>query len=226
MIDTILLKTGKDIEKEMNRIILIASAYQVSHIKANKELNELFNYGKETGKFSKAEIEDYMRRKNCHGNGRPRTHLEFAFNLSGGQREEHKVFLYLIEWLKKGKTEEIKWELYGSDLKGYVMIVNNKNNVIEPDYKLSIGEKSCLVESKSFYDVPKFKIANLKKYKERGAYIIMKYDGRYYFCSVLSISYMLKQKIIKWAEQDAVEINQKCIDKLIEKKVIREIRIC
>ncbi|HUS51797.1 MAG TPA: hypothetical protein VMZ91_16635, partial [Candidatus Paceibacterota bacterium] len=152
MIDLICLKTGLDVEKEINEIISSAINYSISHVEASKEIDKLFEYGKETGKFSKSEIADYMRRKNRHGNGRARTHLEFALNLFGGQKEEHKVFLHLVEWLKKNKTEEIKWELHGSDYKGYLMIVDckNKKKVIEPDYRLYIGEKQSLVEAKSF----------------------------------------------------------------------------
>jgi hypothetical protein len=217
-------KTGEEIEKEFNRIILLAKYYEISHIEANSILEELFNYGSETGKFTKEEVKSYIDRKNCHKDGTPRTHLEFAFNLQRGQKKEHGVFLYLIEWLKKNIEEEISWELNGSDLDGYIMIVHkDRKKTFDPDYRVSIDTRKYLVEAKSFYESPSFKIINLRKYKICKAIMIVKYDERYYLFKKASISDILKKVVENKWNQKVIHVDQNYIDELIEKDFIKEI---
>ncbi len=219
------LKTGLEIEEEFNKVISLAITNKISHIEAERILDELFKYGEKTGKFSKKNVEYYMDRKNRHKNERPRTHLEFALNIYKGQKEEHEVFLYFVEWLEKSRNEKIEWELNGSDLRGYMMIVNkNKKEVIKPDYTVRIENKRCQIEAKSFRQPPWFKIANLKEYEKCNASMIVKYNNRYYLFKLPSIIHMLKNKerIIGW-NQEVIKINQNYINELIEKKFIKEI---
>ena len=62
MIELKELKTGLEIEEEFNRVISLAKVNKISHAEAEEILDKLFKYGEETGKFSKGNVEYYIRR--------------------------------------------------------------------------------------------------------------------------------------------------------------------
>jgi len=234
MIDTMDLtkfETGLDLEKEFNRIVLLARSYEISQVEAGEMLDEIYDYGVSTGKFTKSEQKYYMDRKNTNRDGSPRTHLQFALNLINGQAAEHKTFLYFVEWAKKEKKgRTITWELNGSDLEGYVMIVksdklSNKNGdgITEPDYKLYVDKRKYLVEAKSFKTPPFFKVNNLEKYKTRKAYLVFQYNKRYYIFRTPAIESLLEFNYRDGCGQKIVQINQQILDILKEKETIQEI---
>ncbi len=228
-IDISKFKTGLDIEKEINRLILLAMNYEISHIIARERIDELFDYGKESKKFPKSDVDFYMKRRNCHRDGRPRTHLEFGLDLRKSQKKEHKVFLYFIDYLKKDGIKEVTWELYGSDLDGYLKIINyhgkSKTSYSDPDYLVHKEDRDYLIEAKSFETPPTFKIANLIKYKELKSYIVLKYLGKYYLFGSKAINLLFKEKRIQIHEQDGVMIDQVFIDKLIKNNEAKRV-IC
>ncbi len=236
MIDTMDLskfKTGLDLEKEFNRIVLLARNYEMNHIEAEKMLTDIYDYGVKSGKFSKKNHKSYMGRRNCHKNGKLRTHLEFAFNLYNGQMNEHKTFLYLLEWTKsRHRDKKITWELNGSDLEAYMMIVSFKNGKkgkngncpSEPDYRLDIDDRSYLIEAKSFITPPTLKIINLEKYEQRKSYIIIQYLKRYYLFRTPIITHLLKVRRENNWKQKTIELTQADLDKLVETSNIMEIK--
>lgn len=230
MIETLNLeefKTGLDLEKEFNKIVMLARTYSINHIEANNLLNEIYDYGMESGKFTKLDNKEYMRRRNTHRNGKQRTHLEFALNLSSSQVKEHQVFLYFIEWLKNHNNVKIEWDFNGSDYDGYIMISSfydrpdKEVSVIEPDYKLFFSNRTYFVEAKSFFTPPTFKVANLNKYIEiEKCYLVFKYFDQYYSMGLKGLKEISKmEKSYNW-EQETIDVSQKNINNLVENNFI------
>jgi hypothetical protein len=216
-------KTVEEVEKEWNRIILLCRKFEKSHVEGDEELDALWDYAVESKILSPADIDGYMKRKNCHRDGRPRTHLEFALNLNFGQKDEHNAFLYFIDWLKNKREDDIRWELNGSDMDGYVFLSTKSKKIFEPDYRVFIGEKSRLVESKSFHVQPTLKIVNLKKYKKRKAVIVLYSFGKHYLIKKGAINYLLEKEIVIWSGYDSVELTSSDISELLEQKHMEEI---
>ena len=233
MLKTMDFKNGTEIEKELNRILLSYRPTPKKHNDANKMIDELLEYGLKTKKLRQGDVDYYNKRKNEHKNGDIRTHMEFYVNLKGGQKREHKVFLYFIEWLKeqekiKGKNREIRWELYGSDMAGEIIICSSfgkeEIDYTEPDYKVFIGEKDFLVEAKSFFTDPHFKIFNLEKYIKRDALMIFKYSNRYYLYGKTVMKNILKIKKTGTYGTEVVTTDQNYINELLKLRIIKEVK--
>jgi len=231
MIETLDLskfKTGLELEKEFNRIIRLVIKNEITHSEADGLLDEIYEYGLNSGKFSEKDNIEYIERRNTHNDGRERTHLEFALNLSRSQIEEHRVYMYFIEWLKNNTDKEVKWNFYGSDYDGYIFIVDYKNrniDVTNPDYNLFMGSTLYFTEVKSFYSIPRFKIINLIKYVNlKKCYLVFKYAGRYYSMGLNGLKKLLTmERGYNW-KQETVDVSQKDINDLLKKKLLMELK--
>lgn len=235
MLDLSKFKTGIKLEREFNRIVTLARAYKISHIEADRLLDEIYDYGRKENLFTKKDHQKYLKRQNFHPDGRPRTHLDFALNLSRGQAGEHDVFLYFLKWSKRNIVEEereerVKWDFNGSDLEGYIIIVDfsSRRKCVEPDYKLIKDKTTRLIESKSFKTVPFFKELNLLEYLREEAkgtkvFLVFRYLGRYYMLGSKAIRKILRMEKSYSCGQNVIEVSQKCIDDFLEKKIIKEI---
>ena len=225
-------KTGIEIEKEINRIMLLAINYKISHMEANKEVEELIQYGRKIKEFSKEDYDSYMDRKNTKWNGEERTHIEFAINLKNGQKNEHKVLEYFVEYLKKrelkGRNREVRWKWYGSDRVGYIMIYNfwkRNDNPTKPDYIIWRDEHSIFVETKFFNSkyYPRFKVVNLNSYLKEEAFLAIGYKSKHYLFKKFGIEEILKnKKEWRWKQWTVVVSDKQLID-LLDKKIIKEI---
>jgi hypothetical protein len=221
--------TSIGLEKIYNEIAIMARNKLITHDFANKKMEELYNYGIESGKFSRDDNISYLKRRNCRKNGKKRTHLEFALNLRKGQKDEEEVFLYFVKFMKKiHPDKKIIWELYGSDHKGYVMIVNFHNrkkiHVSSPDYKMKIGNETSLVEVKSFNDPPTFKICNLKEYKRCESYIVFRHIKTYYLCNPEGVKEILEMKKgYRW-DQDVIKLSKIDLKWFLDEKYFKTFR--
>lgn len=230
-LDLTQFKTGLELENYFNKIVMLAKTYQMNHVAANMLLDEIYGHGLKSGKFTKEENVSYLRRRNYNRDKTPRTHLEFALNLSRGQVQEHKVFLYFVDWLKKvNPNKEIRWEFNGSDYEGYIMLIAVKNRpskktcVYEPDYKLYLGNEIYLVEAKSLGTPLTFKILNLQKYLDAKCYLIFKYLNKYYSSGLSGIRQILSmEREPNWG-QDTIIMSQNNIDKFLENKLFAEFK--
>jgi len=230
LIDLAIFKTGLDLEREFNRIIRLALHYEMSHVEAGERLDELYDYGVSSCKFTKRQNESYMNRKNFNRDGSVRSHFAFAQNLNKSQDNEHKVFLYFLKWLGDLKpNSNIVWDYNGSDSEGYMMIVSPKvSKVIEPDYKITISnsegdELNKLVETKSFASEPVFKVANLKKYVKMESYLSFKYNGQHYFTGINGMNEILKLDFTHNFGQDTVLMDDGVIQHFVNKTYFKEI---
>lgn len=224
------LSNGLDIEKEMNKIIYMVKTNDVRFEEGEKLFDELFEYGSKSGKLSKKDVRSYVQRRNKNSNGKIRSNLGFALNLCSGQVNEHKVMLYFCEWLKKNISPNVTWELNGSDLEGYLIIVDfwnrlskNKKLVTEPDYTICINGKSFLLEAKSFYDIIDFKVGNLEKYKKRESNLVIKCDKKYYFFRHSAIDFLLKQQTKEKWNQNVVNVTNELLQEMIKNNIVKEI---
>lgn len=229
MIETLDLtkfKTGLELEEEFNRIIQLALDYKLSHVTAQDLLTEIYDYGRKSGKFPLEDHKNYMKRKNKF-HDRERTHLEMAMNIKQCQDREHKAFLYFVEWSKERYPDKkIEWEYNGSDAQGYIMIVNEKlRKTFEPDYKISIGDNVSLIEVKTFFIPPTFKIRNIIKYrrfKENTCYMVFKHKSKYYLTGYNGMGEILKlPKRYEW-DQNTVVMSEENINNFLEKNWIME----
>ena len=222
-------ETGLDLEKEFNRIVTLARIYEMDHTEALSLLDEIYDHGVASGKFTKADNKDYMRRKNSHRNGKNRTHLDFALNLSSSQVQEHKVFMYFMEWMRKVNSKKKTWYFNGSDYDGYIMISNfydspdGETCAAEPDYKLTMGDKEYFVEAKSFRVPPNFKVANLKKYAGlKKCYLVFMYSNRYYSMGRDGLEKILGMGQGDCWDQKTIIISQEDIDDLVKNNLFLE----
>lgn len=226
-IDLEKFKTGLELEKEFNRIIKLALTYQMDQIEAEQILEEIYDYGASSGKFTKGDQTYYKKRRNVRNNGTERTHLEMAKNIQECQKREHRVFLYFVEWLRKENPDDtVGWAYNGSDDVGYMMIVNDQlRNVIEPDYKVKVGKRVRLIESKSFFTPPTFKIANINRYRTHGkkCFLVFRYKKKHYITGFYGMEHILKLPKIKKYKQPTVIMSEENMNKFLDKKWIKEL---
>lgn len=230
MIETLDLQkseTGLELEAEFNRIIRLVIRNEMGHSEANVLLDEIYDYGIASGKFTKKDHVEYIKRRNCHKDDTERTHLEFALNLTRSQAQEHIVYMYFIEWLKKNTNKKVDWEFNGSDYDGYIMIIdfyNRPKSVTNPDYNLFLGETIYYVEAKSFLTPPTFKVANLRKYiKLRKCYLVFKYAGRCYSMGLDGLKKIMSMEQNDHWKQKTIDVSQKDINDLLENKLLMEL---
>jgi hypothetical protein len=219
--------TGLKLEAEFNRIKDLALSYKLSHVEAEEILIQILDHGLESGKFPKSDYDYYMRRRNTKG-GRKRTNLEMARDLEESQKKELVAFLYFYKWFKKQyPNDNISWKNHGSDQKGYIMIVNSKlRKVIEPDYEITKNGKTILIETKTFFLSPIFKIANIKKYRSYGnkkCYLVFKYQDKHYLSGFYGMARFLELPIKENFEQPTVVMSDNNISKFVEQQFIKEI---
>jgi len=213
------------IEKKIQEI-----AETLSPREAEQQIIDILKMAKRSGDFTKEDIRNYNYRKD------DRTNVEFIKHLRKTHIEEHKTFLYFYNYMVEyRKTKVVSWESYGSDIDGYIMIANFKERSerpSNPDYKLTIGDKFNLIEAKNFYKEHWFKVTNLKKYKEKEAWIIVGSEGKYYLYSKKAVNMLLsmKRKAIKIHGKPSIVITKNKInnshfilEELMEKKLVKEI---
>ena len=223
-------KTGLELEVEFNRIINLALSYKMSHVLAEELLTEIYNYGLKSKLFSISDHAFYMIRKNTNNDGSARTHLEMARNIKNSQKREHTAFLYCFKWFrKKHPNEELSWMHYGSDEKGYIMIVNSKlRTVVKPDYEVARENRILLIESKTFYNPPEFKVANIIKYKkyedeDKICYLLFRYKHKHYIVNFKGMEMLLKLPWKNKWKQNTVVMSEENIKIYLEKKYIKEL---
>lgn len=234
MIDTLdfkKIKTGLELEVEFNKVIEKAFNHEIDNESAEEILEEMYNYGVKSKKFSQKEHKYYMMRKNTQGN-RLRTHLEMAKNIKIGQDNEHITFLYFIKWLKNEySNHKIEWKYNGSDADGYIMIVNESlNKVKEPDYAISIDGENKLIEVKNFRNPlspPKFKKANIikyTKYKKEKCYMVFTYKGKYHLVSPCGIKNILRLAEGDGWQQKTIIMSKENISNFVKNNLIKEFK--
>jgi len=224
-LDLTKFKTGLELEVEFNRVIQLALADKLNNISAEEMLTEIYDYGLKSKLFSRSDHKFYMRRKNTREN-RERTHLEMAMNIKNSQKKEHVAFLYCYKYLKqKHPNETLSWKYYGSDEKGYIMIVNsNLRTVVEPDYEVTREDKIILIESKTFYNPPKFKIANIKKYMTyEDCYLLFRYKQKHYIMNVKGMGRLLELPIVDDWKQGTVVMSEENIKFFLENEYMKEL---
>jgi hypothetical protein len=229
MIETLDLtkfKTGLELEAEFNRIIDLAYSYKLSHVAAEEMLIEIYDYGVNSKLFSISDQEFYMNRKNRNLNGSIRSHLTMAMTIKNCQKKELVAFLYCFKCLRqKYPNEKLSWRNYGSDEKGYIMIVNSKlRTVVEPDYEVTREDRVLLIESKTFHNPPIFKIANIVKYRKyENCYLLFKYNDKHYIMHTNGMEKLLHLPKKHNFDQNTVVMSEENINKFLENKYMKEL---
>jgi hypothetical protein len=223
-------KTGLQLEKYFNNIATLARNKMITDALANDLLDKTYNYGVETGLFSKKQQASYRNRQNSRQNGVPRSHLEFLIDIYKRQQKEHEAFLYYIESLeRKYPNEKIYWEYNGNDnCQGYIMIVSLKNRsgayITEPDYKVYIGEKIYLIEAKNFFHPPVFKVSNLNNYIKVGSFVVFKSGDKHYITAVGGIRKILEKPQERVFEQACIRMSKSDLNEFVEKGWFHEVK--
>jgi len=122
-----------------------------------------------------------------------RTAIGFFRWLKEAQKREDALFNDFVSYLKNN-GKNVSYKPYGSDVEGRVILHNYAGSYTwRPDYVLLLdGEKSILIESKSFKYDQYFKVENLKTYVNSNAFMVVGWNKYMIIYQTYTIKYMLE----------------------------------
>lgn len=194
------------IEKEYNDIVeSYAVAMELSDDDADEKLEELIN----GAALSKEDEKNYIfRRDPKRKTGRTRTHIEFAMWLRKTHRDEKKTLDYFCDWVRR-EGHIVRYECLGSDRDGRVLLFNfrkRSKSPTEPDYVVWIDDKRFNLEIKNAGGKLHLKVCNLKKYKDRNAFIAVGFNGSYYLFYNRAVKHLLDNSSLSYIGEWGKEV--------------------
>lgn len=235
IIDPFISSEQGDIEEKIDQIVCKVYRKEIYYKKASEIIYNIITDAMNKSIFSKEDQEDLDYR--CDPDD-PRSYLRFFLDIKIFQAEEHKTFLKFIKRIRKDH-HNVKWESFGSDINGKVIIANFKTRfyqAAEPDYLIVVDNKKYYIEIKNFKNDQIFKISNLKRYLKKDTHMIIKCNqlgvNKVFEYGPQSMKYLLKNKKnnTKWGKNVIrVGINNSdkdiIFDELLDKKLVKEIKL-
>jgi len=177
---------------------------EITRDEGNQKVDDILHLAVSKKIFSQRDIDGYLQRRDKMKDNKPRDHMKFLLDLEKSHVEEGITFEYFINYLKEIDREP-EWEDHGTDIGGFVMIANfweRFNSPNKPDKKVRWKRNGAYiqdiyVEVKNFGKDIWLKVNNLENYKNyngQGAYLLIGFKNKYYFCKKNLVRLLLEKK--------------------------------
>ena len=216
-------------EKSIENLLSQCYKGEMTEEETNEEIDKIVH----SGVFSEEDIENLDFRRDPE---KQRSYTNFFKNIMKSHEKEKKVFLSFVEHLKS-KGHLVKWEPFGTDEVGKVIIASFNEivrNPSAPDYKISVDNNSYKpCEVKSFSHYQRLKVKDLERYIKYVSHLVVGMSGFlvWYPPKTLKHLLMIPRKGFEIGGKECIKINKEggdcdiTLKKLKDKNMIRIIKI-